>query len=230
MAKRPIFLAKDIPPFFEEKIIEFEFHNGFSKVQKQKSINSLHKAAKNTDLNLNILEVSNASLNSLGKNLSAFNLTIIYEGKGPFSVESAFQSSKVFEFGGPYLDLLVEPSYISKKDERLKKSGKIISFKFFGKDISSEPKTLFYDWLYINALNQHTELHKELLNYNSFTDIEFNPNKSLNCQARSVAIFVSLKKQGLINEALRSVEEFKKIVRYNEEETEIISQGSLFDI
>lgn len=48
-------------------------------------------------------------------------------------------------------------------------------------------------------MNSHKELHNDLLNYNAFTDIEFNPKKSLNCQAYSVAMFVSIYKRNLIN-------------------------------
>lgn len=38
-----------------------------------------------------------------------------------FSVESAFQSSKVFEKGGPYLDLLYEIPKKTKKRSTFKK-------------------------------------------------------------------------------------------------------------
>lgn len=48
-------------------------------------------------------------------------------------------------------------------------------------------------------MNSHKNLHNDLLNYNAFTDIEFNPKKSLNCQAYSVAMFVSIYKRNLIN-------------------------------
>lgn len=43
-----------------------------------------------------------------------------------------------------------------------------------------------------NALMTHPELCEQVVHYDTFTDIEFNPNKSINCQARSVAIFVTL--------------------------------------
>ena len=36
------------------------------------------------------------------------------------------------------------------------------------------------------------KLSDELLSYRAFTDIEFNPDKSFNCQARSCALLVSL--------------------------------------
>ena len=39
------------------------------------------------------------------------------------------------------------------------------------------PKTIFYDWLYINAVLENPLLAAELLKYNAFTDIEFNPKK-----------------------------------------------------
>ena len=35
--------------------------------------------------------------------------------------------------------------------------------------------------------------------YEWFTDIEFNPQKSINCQARAVAIYVALQKTALFN-------------------------------
>ncbi|MFP3398368.1 hypothetical protein SB749_18775, partial [Brevibacterium sp. SIMBA_078] len=73
------------------------------------------------------------------------------------------------------------------------------------------PKTLFYDWLYLNALSLNEELIKEVIKYDAFTDIEFNPGKSINCQARSVALFVALYKTGELEEALSSEDNFKKI-------------------
>jgi hypothetical protein len=75
-----------------------------------------------------------------------------------------------------------------------------------------EPKTLFYDWIYINALNKKPNLYKKIINYNAFTDIEFNPERSINCQAKSVALFIALYKQGVLNEALSNIELFKKYV------------------
>ena len=44
---------------------------------------------------------------------------------------------------------------------------------------------------------EHPELSEKLLNYDAFTDIEFSPDKSLNCQADAAALYVSLAKKGL---------------------------------
>jgi hypothetical protein len=44
-----------------------------------------------------------------------------------------------------------------------------------------------------------------------FTDIEFNPEKSVNCQARSCAFFVALEKRDLLDEAMSSFENFSAI-------------------
>ncbi len=52
-----------------------------------------------------------------------------------------------------------------------------------------EPRTFFYDWLYVSALAGHPELVNELEHRAAFTDIEFNPKRSINCQAHSVALF-----------------------------------------
>ena len=68
------------------------------------------------------------------------------------------------------------------------------------------------DWLYINAVFQNKELLNELIKYDAFTDIEFNPNKSFNCQARSAAIVVSLWKNNMLNYVVQSVDNYKNIV------------------
>jgi len=68
--------------------------------------------------------------------------------------------------------------------------------------------TAFYDWLYITALNQNQGLAKEILRFDAFTDIEFNHKKSINCQARAAAMFVSLKKIGIAKEIMAHKEEF----------------------
>lgn len=62
------------------------------------------------------------------------------------------------------------------------------------------------------ALNTHPELYENLLEYDAFTDIMFTPGRSLNCQARSAAIFVSLYRIGKLEEALRSQEDYLRVV------------------
>lgn len=113
-----------------------------------------------------------------------------------------------------------------KRDERLKTSGELIGFNYNDVTWELEPKTLFYDWIYINSLNRNKNLSIQILDYDAFTDIEFNQEKSINCQARSAAIFVSLKKNGKLEEVLNDKKEFIKIyssLKYEEK------QLSLFD-
>ena len=75
-----------------------------------------------------------------------------------------------------------------------------------------EPKTAFYDWLYVKALSQHPELAADVTSYAAFSDIEFSPKKSINCQARSVALFVSLRKRGLLEHSLSSKGDFLNLL------------------
>ena len=165
--------------------------------------------------NSKILEISSKSENPLGVALSAFNLMVKNKnGEDLFSVEAAFQASKVFEKGGPYTDLLYVSSKEAKKDKRLKTSGSIIGFNFQGEEFKSRPKTFFYSWLYINALISNKELAEAIMDFDAFTDIEFNPQKSLNCQAEAVALFVALKKNDLLEKALKDKNSFRQIVYF----------------
>ena len=214
MANRPIFLSTNNPKqLFKERNIEFKFYTGFSLSQKSKSIQSLHQSAKQSGVE-NILEVSTKSNHKIGWDLSAFNLMIDFDNNKQISVECAFQGSKVFEGNIQYKDIYLKQSIEAKKDRRVRASGKIIGFNFRDKFWNNEPKTAFYDWIYINALYKQPHITKELLNYTVFSDIEFNPKRSINCQARTCAVFVSLVRLGLIEEALSSKDRFIEIVYY----------------
>ncbi len=204
MAKRPIFTPNFSGfPYVGAIDIEFKWHPGFAKSQLQKSIVSLHEAAEKLKKISPILEISSKSTLRLGVSLSAFNLSLKTQKGQRMSVECAYQGSKVFENGGPYHELYPVSSLEAKTDERLKNSGKFLAFNFCGEDFPTEPKTAFYDWLYMTALYQKkADFVKELEVFQGFSDIVFNPNRSINCQARATALFVSLSKNGLIDEKI----------------------------
>jgi hypothetical protein len=211
MASRPVFIALGEPTHLVKEIsIDFSWNPGFAPIQKKKNVLALHEAAQRQGLTP-LLEVSTKSEEKLGQRLSAFNLKIS-TSRGDISIESAYQGSKVFKDGGPYTDIYEMDSWSAKKDERLKNSGPLTGFDFFGQKWPLVPKTAFYDWLYLSALESHQEFLKRLFNYSGFTDIEFNPGKSINCQARTCALLVSLLKLDALNSALRSQSDFIAIV------------------
>jgi hypothetical protein len=216
MAERPVFIScLEKNGFVKVENIEFQWYAGFAITQKQRSISSLHENIINKYPSLKVLEISSKSLEPLGVSLSAFNLMIRTINKKEFSVETAFQASKVFENGGPYLDLYEKTSREAKKDSRLKNSGSLLYFQYFDRRWELQPKTLFYDWLYINALVTNKDLCELILKYDAFTDIEFNPDKSINCQAKSAALYVSLYRSNLLDEAMSSVKGFKEVIIRN---------------
>lgn len=213
MANRPIFtISEDKNKFYKQVDIDFTFYGGFAVAQKAKSIQSLHENAMKQGFN-NILEVSTKSSKELGWRLSAFNLMVDFEEDKKISLECAFQGSKVFEGYVQYKDLYFVESIKAKKDERLRKSGNIIGFEFEGDFWLNEPKTAFYDYLYIKTLyNDYKDIMNELIKYDAFSDIEFNPKKSINCQAKTCAILVSLFKLDLLDKAVSSKNNFIDIV------------------
>ncbi|MFV2948996.1 DarT1-associated NADAR antitoxin family protein [Pseudomonas japonica] len=214
MAERPVFTpALDSEYLVKTTFVTFNWFPGFSVSQKQRSIASLHENISEKLKIDSILEISSKSLTEEGVKASAFNLMIEtkkYNRK--FSVECAFQASKVFEHGGPFVDILDKTSREAKKDERLKNSGRLKEFRFYQNTWPLEPKTLFYDWLYINALSNNESIADSIIKYKCFTDIEFNHERSINCQAYSAALYVALSDKGLLEKALKSPADYKEIV------------------
>jgi hypothetical protein len=86
-----------------------------------------------------------------------------------------------------------------------------VGFNFFGREFPVKPRTYFYDWLYVNALKQNNNLAGAAIDYAGFSDIEFNPKKSINCQAYSLALYVSLVATDMLEEALSTPGRFLEV-------------------
>ncbi|NQT62615.1 MAG: hypothetical protein HQ556_06615 [Candidatus Marinimicrobia bacterium] len=208
MAVRPIF----IPTTNERRLViekEFDFNwsPGFAVSQKQKSINSLHQIAKREGF-YPLLEVSSKSEDPKGAAYSAFRLKVEHSQLGYIPLECAFQGSKVFLDGGPFTELYEASPLEAKKDPRTKNSGPLQGFEFEGDFWGLIPQTAFYDFLYLNSLKENKDLIDDLLMYKGFSDIEFNPKRSVNCQARSCALAVSLVNRGDFERATQSKQLF----------------------
>ena len=176
MAERPVFkVVKGVGSPIQVQSVEFQWFPGLSLSQKRKSVESLHANAKEHLGIERVLEVSTKS-----------------------PQRGAYQGSKVFEKGGPFPDLFGMSPRDARKDRRLVEHGALRGFRFCGQDWGLTPGTAFYDWLYINALNKKRDLAIKALDFDAFTDIEFNPERQRSCQARSIALFVSLHRRGKI--------------------------------
>lgn len=223
MASRLCFVVSEYEKtgrFYDEVRVEFEYFKGFAPSQKQKSIKSFHEAILAQFKDLKVLEISTKSLEPLGKNCSAFNLKLECKSLGERALECVFQSSKVFEYEGEqkqfkeilYDDDAREGKRCIKDFLEQHKGARLVGFEFEGEKYPLEPASAFYDYIYIQALEQF-EHKDELLKYDIFTDIEFNDKKQINCQARSCAIYVGLKRAGKLGEYLSNFERFKEIYK-----------------
>lgn len=188
MAVRPIYISTNIPenPFIK-KDIEFTWIKGMSYSQKCKRREELHKAISDTkiyDMD-KVLEISTKSDKELGIRLSALNLTIPLTSGREITVENIYQSSKVFD-----------------------EYNKIKEFKFHNTTFEKDPYSMYYDYLYMLGLYCHKEYLEELDKYDIFTDIEFNPNRQLNTQARAAAIWNTLYRNNM-TDIIESRDEFK---------------------
>lgn len=208
MAKKIVFESKLEKPYYTKVLVDASFPKAWVRVPIKgvEAVNEAYKIRSKTDEIP--FEVSSAAKNELGNKLSAFNLKDV---KGR-TLECVFQSSKKFKHGGPYLDLLEVAPAKAKKDYRLKNSGELVAFVLDGEEYPLSPKTAFYDFIYINALMANKDLWDEIDKHNVFSDVWFNPDKSLNCQAEAMALFRGLKESGNLDKATQSFEDFVNVV------------------
>lgn len=203
----------------EEKYVSFDYVKGMAFSQKIKCAQSLQNAIKAKYPGCKSIEISSKSSIELGRSLSAFNLKL-----DKYFVESVFQSSKVFVGIGQFEFLKDSSPLEAKKYVRENGNNHLICFKYNGVEYPLNPKSAFYDWIYINALNK-SKWKDEILEYDVFSDIEFNDKKSINCQARAVAIYVSIRRNGKCDYYLSAFEKFIELYKEN-----ISGQMSLFDL
>jgi hypothetical protein len=130
------------------------------------------------------------------------------------SLESVYQSSKVFSRSGQIKYLIDLDPFEAKKEIRARADGDIIAFRFEGKDFPTEPKNAFYDWLYIKSIKPHEKCISNNLNYAGYSDIEFTPDRSINCQGRAVAEFHALTMRNSAAEYADDFEGFRNLLMY----------------
>lgn len=201
MAARPVFLALKKAPYVDVVVPEFAWNAGQAVSQKQKNIAALHEAFYKRFPKRNVLEISSKSMQEPGVPLSAFNLKKEVPSLGAkVPVECVYQGGKVFSAGGPYTDLYTASSRDAKRDPRIRSGGMLRCFFFEGETFPLVPQNAFYNWLYVNALIENPQYAEQIVRYDAFTDIEYTPGRSVNCQARAAALFVSLSSLGLLDQ------------------------------
>ena len=186
MAIRPIYISNIPEKPFIKRDIQFVWIKGMSYSQKCKRRDSMHEVVAKLYPIDKVLEISTKSNKELGVNLSALKLTVKYKSGNEETVEKIYQSSKVLD-----------------------ENNKIKEFKFNNTLFEKDPYSMYYDYIYMLGLYCHKEYWEDLNKYDIFTDIEFNPNKMLNTQARAAAIWNTLYRNNMID-IIESQDEFKK--------------------
>ena len=207
MATRPVFFVTTPgESWVRVEDVSFQWFPGMSRAQKRRSIDAMQAAARALAPKATLLEISTKSADESGRALSGFELMLEAHGQR-MAVESVFQGSKLCRAGsgiaGPYQDLYGDDAVLAKRDPRLAHCD-VAGFRLFDEDWplspwppedgrkDALPPSAFYDYLYFRALARQPELAAKACAFGGFTDLEFTPGKSDNCQAFSAALFVAL--------------------------------------
>jgi len=216
MAKRPVFVMSEEPPFYKEELVEFKWLRGRTLKVAGENSRSLRDAADQKGVR--VYEISRAGEDF--SELSAFKLLVSVADGRKIPFEVVYQYAKLWEGEPesvplnslPSSEQVVKKSRAAKKEAKEKgKDKKLVGFQInFGDgvkiDFPNEPVDSFFNWLYIVALRQHhnQELHQRLLRLIEapaqqpigFSDIFFAPHSKkvirYNCQARAVAQYLSI--------------------------------------
>lgn len=165
------------------KVLDFA-HSTKNNIDKKKAINSIErKLEKLEGKEINHLDINIRNPNPLARKLAPYHISL-----GDCKVESIYQASKMFDAGGPYLDLERKPVAKAMNDPRIQNSGNVIDI-FYDGEYWGNDREFFYDYLYILAAKESidNEELKNLLKYDYFTDVESKYSAEKN-PARAVAI------------------------------------------
>lgn len=212
MTSRPIFIPCTDRIGVKVIDVSFDWNRGLALSQMRKNVHALHQAAIACRCCIKPLEISSRSEVACGNSLSAFNLTRSSR-RGAMSVESIYQGSKVFPNGvGPFPEMYTKnPKEVRDFVKKVSDGMPIIGFSTGKTSWPCEPTRLFYDWVYCKTLYSNQELVSEASCYDAYTDIAFNPKKSVNCQAYAIALYMSMKAHGALDTALGDVELFRRL-------------------
>lgn len=146
----------------------------------------------------------------------ADGLVLLILGMNPdkYFLESIYQGSKVFKNCGPFPEIFDYTPRDAKKFIHSLNGGNLKEYNLGGKAYPLSPPNAFYDWLYIRSLREHADWINENVQYDAFTDIEFNPKKQINCQARAFASYLALIKKNKLSTAKSSFEAFMDMHNY----------------
>ena len=212
MASRPVFFPNITgPDLVQVRCFDFPWASGFSATQKMKNVKALHDAAQRNGVE-RLLEISTKSTEEVGRRLSAFSLKVATRC-GVFSLESVYQGSKVFQGSGPFPSVFELEPWEAKRFIRNFNGGDLVAFELDGCTYPLLPQNAFYDWLYIRALANHADWILANVHFDAFTDIEFNPAKQVNCQARAFAEYLSLLRRNKLQVANESFETFVEMLK-----------------
>jgi hypothetical protein len=215
MAKRPVFVTSEEPPFYKEELVEFKWLRGRTLKVARENSRSLRDAALKKGVCVYVYEISRAGGDF--SELSAFKLSVMVDDRREIPFEVVYQYAKLWEGEPesvslnslPSSEQRVKKSRAAKKEAKERgKDKKLVGFQInFGDgvkiDFPNKPEDSFFNWLYIMALRQHhnQELHQRLLRLIAqqpigFSDIFFAPHSKkvirYNCQARAVAQYLSI--------------------------------------
>lgn len=216
MATRPVFFpalpATAMRSGIVTQVFEFLWVPGQAHVQRQKCARSLQSAILAELPTARPLEISSKSDETLGVQLSALNLSFA-DG---VSVETRYQSAKCFTDGiGPFPEAVRLPAHEARAYVREQSEGKkLIAFNDHGQLWPLHTGSLFYYWLYGTALRANPDMAHRLTQYTCFSDIEFNPAKSVSTQAASAALFCSLHAFGQLETAFQLPETFLQLCNH----------------
>lgn len=213
MATRPVFIPRlsNGQPTVLTVSVSFAWHPGQAPARKRLNVAAMHAAIHATLPELrHPLEASSKSDVPLGVSLSAFNLSSP-RSSGVACVESLYQASKVFAAGGPYPQLYTRPAREVRQALKRHAGQPLVAFDLDGERWPLEPPQAFYCWVYCRALHRNPALAAALGSYDCFTDIEFNPARSVNCQAYAVALYSALARTGRLAQALASPDAFRAL-------------------
>lgn len=218
MFKKSYAFAAQPNAHFRVKMLEAHYESFGDKTKDDTHLTNhgLRKKIREFDNSYVPLDVSHRTDYDQGRVLNENNLKLTI-GKRSVSVRNMIKNCTIYQGNKHYDDFVETVEVDGVKKKRRTKLTRPIRYEYQDVIFALDQEQALVDALVFDALKSHPDLVKMLkeVGYNVFSDRQYSPERSSFCVADSLALYVALSKEGVLDDYYQNSELYKTARSYH---------------